>query len=842
MYKILISLVFILSFLSLTFATPQIAKLKGVVNRLEPDGNKTALPGATIKLVGSGISATTPLETVSDEEGRFSILDLQPGDYTITVELSGFETYNKSYKLLPGTVGQLDIVLKISAVGADVTVLSSDDSKINTSNTSNVGEIKQKELKNAPLVNERFQDALPLLPGVVRGPDGLLNIKGARSGQSGLLVNSTNVTDPVTGDFAISLPIEAIESVSVLSSPYSAEYGKFSGAVTAIGTRAGGDRFKFLFTNFFPRLRRREDPLTGKSKTVGLESITPRFIITGPIIKKKLTFSQSLEYRFIRTRIPSLPNFENDTKLETFDSFTQVDYTVNDRNHITFNFSVFPQNLSFINLNTFNSMEVTPNFRQRGFFGAVAERVAFANGGFLEVIFGAKKFDAFIFPQDNKEMFVSQNNNFGNFFNRQSRFTNRYDTQATYSFASFQAKGTHQVKIGTVISRNTFSGKDQNSTINVVNKINLLSTGSLDFAILKPIQKINFVGAGLLNIANTEETFFVQDKYSLTPRLILDVGLRYDHDDLAGGVNLAPRFGFLFLPSQNGKTVIRGGVGRFYDKVPLGVGTFDQLQSRSITTFASTNILTPPIIDKDRLFVNTFANSLRTPYSVSTTVELDQEIVKGLFFRFGYQRREGRDEFIVDPSINQNGSFLFLSNAGRSRYQEFQFTSRYKIGKVNEVLFSYVRSRATGDLNDFNSYFGNFRNPIIRENQRSKQPFDAPNRFLITGTIKLPFDLMAFPVCDIRTGFPFSIIDKNQNFVGLRNNQRFPRFVSLDVQITKGFKLPIIGKKTRAGIKIFNITNHFNPRDVQSNIDSLTFGTFYNSVSRTFRGKFEFDF
>lgn len=841
MYKILISLVFILSLFCLAFSSPQTAKLKGIVNRLEPDGSKTPLPGTTIKLIGSGINSNSPLEIISNEEGRFAILDLQPGDYTITAELSGFETYSKSYKLLPGTVGDLDIVLKISALGADVTVLSNDDSKINTSNTSNVGEIKQKELKNAPLVNERFQDALPLLPGVVRGPDGLLNIKGARAGQSGLLVNSTNVTDPVTGDFAISLPIEAIESVSVLASPYSAEYGKFSGAVTAIGTRAGGDTFKFLFTNFFPRFRRREDPFTGKSKIVGLESITPRFIITGPIIKKKLTFSQSLEYRFIRTRIPSLPNFRNDTKLETFDSFTQVDYTVNDRNHITFNFSLFPQNLSFINLNTFNAMEVTPNFRQRGFFGAVAERIAFGNGGFLEAIFGAKKFDAFIFPQDNKSMFISQNENFGNFFNRQSRFTNRYDSQLTYSLPAFQAKGTHQVKVGTVFSQNTFTGKDQNSVINVVKEFSS-SNGGFGFSVFKPIQKISFVGDGRLDRSNIEETFFIQDKYSLNARLIFDVGLRYDHDSIAGGINLAPRFGFLFLPSSNGKTVIRGGVGRFYDKVPLGVGAFEQLQSRSVTTFAPVNILNPPIIDKDRVFTNTFANPLRTPYSISTTLELDQEIVKGLFFRFGYQRREGRDEFIVDPSTNQSGSFLFLSNGGRSRYQEFQFTSRYKIGKTDEVLFSYVRSRATGDLNDFNTYFGNFRTPIIRANQRSRQPFDAPNRFLITGTIKLPFDLMAFPVCDIRTGFPYSQIDANQNFVGLRNSQRFPRFVSLDIQVTKGFKLPVIGKKTRAGIKIFNITNHFNPRDVQANIESITSGTFYNSVSRTFRGKFEFDF
>ena len=64
------------------------------------------------------------------------------------------------------------------------------------------------------------------------------------------------------------------------------------------------------------------------------------------------------------------------------------------------------------------------------------------------------------------------------------------------------------------------------------------------------------------------------------------------------------------------------------------------------------------------------------------------------------------------------------------------------------------------------------------------------------------------------------------------------------MQVTKGINIPVLGKKykTRVGVKIFNITNNFNPRDVQANIDSVNFGTFYNSVSRTFRGKFEFDF
>jgi Carboxypeptidase regulatory-like domain/TonB-dependent Receptor Plug Domain len=824
MYKIFLAFILGLAISTLGVALPQAAKLKGVVAGLQADGNKIPLAGATVQLQGSAMLKNP--ETVTDSDGRFIFLDLPPGDYIITASVPGFEPYSASYKLLPGALGELDIDLKI-ATANDIVDVKATEAPINLTETTNKGELKAQILRNAPLVNERFQDALPLLPGVVRGPDGLLNIKGARSGQSGLLVNSTNVTDPVTGDFAISLPIEAIESVSVLSSPYSAEFGKFTGAVTAIGTRAGGDKYRFLFTNFFPRLRRRNDPITGESKIVGLESFTPRLILTGPIIKKKLTFSQSFEYRFIRTIVPSLPGLSNDTKLETFDSFTQVDYDINERNHLTFNLSFFPQNTAFNQLNTFNPMEVTSNFRQRGFFVSVTERSAMGNSGLLETTFAIKRFNAFIFPQGDQAMTIAPTVNSGNFFNRQDRFSDRYDFQSTYNLPVFRAIGDHAVKIGGVLSFNTYDGRDANMPIRVTR-----DSGQLR-------QLIDFTGDGLVARDNFEQTLFIQDKFTLRPNIIFDIGLRYDHNELGAGQNFAPRIGFLIIPFSGGRTVLRGGIGRFYDKVPLGVGTFLQLQNRRITQFDDDG----QTISTQTLLRNTFANRIRTPYSVSGTFEVDQEIInKRLFFRFGFQRREGRDEFIIDPALDLG--LLALSNGGRSRYREYQFTTRYRLDEGNEILFSYVRSRATGDLNDFNIFFGNFRNPIIRGNERRNQPFDAPNRFLITGTAKLPFDLTAAPVLDIRTGFPFSLTDENQNFVGPRNAQRFPRFIALDLQVTKGIKLPILGKKygTRVGVKIFNLTNHFNPRDVQANIDSFNFGVFSNSINRTFRGKFEFDF
>lgn len=793
----------------------QDAKLKGTVYSLDTDGTRKVLPAASVRLEGTAVQQ----EVLADAEGRFLFTDIPPGDYTLHVSMQGFDPYTKSYKLLPGSVGNLEIDLKISPVSEVMEVRTQ---AIDRSNTSTSSSITERVLRSAPMVNEQFQEALPMLPGIVRGPDGMLNIKGARSGQTGLLVNSTNVTDPVTGDYAISLPLEAVQSVTVLSNPYSAEYGKFSGAVTSVSTRSGGDKWRLLFTNFIPRLRRREDS-QGKTHIVGLSSLTPRLVVTGPLIQNRLTISQSFEYKFVRTRIPSLPDLRNDTVLETFDSFTQLDYKLNNHNTLQAIVSIFPQNSSFVNLNTFNEMEVTPNFRQRGFFISLSARSIVGHGGLFESNFSVKRFNAFVFPQGNHPMTIGVDRNTGNFFNRQSRYSTRYDGSAVYSLPQLSALGgTHNLKIGVNTSVSTFNGRDTSSPIRIVR-----ADGSLS-------QLIEFTGGREIAMKGFEQTVFLQDRLTITPRLLLDLGLRYDFNSQADQNNLAPRLGFLIVPFADGKTVIRGGIGLFYDKIPLGTSTFDRLQNRQISYFDRQGRLTGR-----ELLLQRNAGKLIAPYSLSTTIEVDRQVYKSLYFRFGFQKREGFNEFIVEPGQNE----MLISNGGRSSYREFQFTVRYRFSDSDELSLSYVRSRSFGDLNDYNSFYGNFRQPVIRSNERGRLAFDAPDRLLLSGTLELPFRLVLSPILEIRTGFPYSLIDEDQRFI-TRNQERFPRFLSLDLQIVRPVTIPFRGKKIKArvGLKFFNLGNHFNPRDVQSNLDSPNFGTFYNSIPSTIRGKFEFDF
>jgi hypothetical protein len=149
-----------------------------------------------------------------------------------------------------------------------------------------------------------------------------------------------------------------------------------------------------------------------------------------------------------------------------------------------------------------------------------------------------------------------------------------------------------------------------------------------------------------------------------------------------------------------------------------------------------------------------------------------------------------------------------------------------------------VRSRAYGDLNDFNQFFGNDPTAVIQPNARGRLSFDAPNRFLVWGEIAAPYKITVTPVLDLHTGFPYSIQNQFREYVGPRNSERYPRFTSLDLQVNREIRIPRINKKARVGFSVFNVLNHFDPRDVQNNLDSYRFGSMFNSVPRTLRGKF----
>jgi hypothetical protein len=772
---------------------------------------------SSVALVKVRLEGPTVAEGETDENGKCPFSNVRPGKYLIEVSSPGFEGRRSAF-VKPGETLEIELELSPAEIKSSVTV-TADAAEGKQASPS--ATIDDKVLQAAPNANERFESALPLIPGVVRGPDGRINLKGARTTQSGALVNSANVTDPATGSPAINVPIDVISSVQVISNPYDPQYGKLTGAVSTVETKTGEfEKFHFSVQNLFPRLRDRDGAIRG------IGASTPRATFTGPLIKNRLAITQSFEYRYVRTPVNSLPALQRDTKLESFDSYTQADIIINPKQTATVSFALYPQKLDYFGLNTFTPQPSTPDFHQSGYQMYAQHRYLTGEQSILTSQFSFKKFDADVTAQSDDPYRLLPDTTEGGFFSRQARRTSRVEWQENYQFAPKQFLGSHQFKVGLNYAHSSYEGRQTFLPATIAD-----ATGTA-------IERIAFTAPSRFDVSQNETAWFAGDQWSITPRVVVSLGARFDNDSVTGSTHLSPRVGFLLSLTRDSKTILKGGGGIFYDRVPLMIPVFEDLPSRTVT------ILDPagqPL--GSTFYENRITAGLRNPRSTSWNLELDRKITSNLLLRVAYEQRNTAKDFIVTPLADGPSGTLSLSNGGSDSYKEFQVTARYQIRK-NILNASYVRSKALGDLNDFNQFFGTLAQPVIQPNGRGRLAFDAPNRVLLWGEIAGPWKLTLVPVYDIHTGFPYSVQDQFREYVGPRNTNRFPRFASFDLQVSRRFLLPLPHRKVkaRAGIGAFNLFNHFNPRDVQSNLASAQFGGFFNNSWREYRGKFVLEF
>src|SRR6267378_3878554 len=285
------------------------------------DAPPALLVGARLTLVNPDLPEQF-FKTVTDDGGNFIFTDLPAATFVLTVEADGLATVKREINLAPGVGLTVEIIMK-ATISETVTVRE-EEGLLSTAETTTSNTIRSQTLTDVPLPAENYQSAPLLNPGVVRGLDGVDHQKGARAGQSAYTVNGVDITDPVTGNLAFDIPLEAAANVRTEENPYSAVFGRLTGGATELETKGGGNKFKVGAARFFPTFR--------KIFTGPIDSFRPRVTFSGPIVRDRLFFLQSFEYRFTRTRVPSLAAPVDQSMSEAFNSFTQFDLTLN-KNH-----------------------------------------------------------------------------------------------------------------------------------------------------------------------------------------------------------------------------------------------------------------------------------------------------------------------------------------------------------------------------------------------------------------------------------------------------------------------------------------------------------------------------
>src|SRR5271157_2186109 len=316
---------------------PQTRELKGEV----VDEAGKPLVGAVCTLTGGPLS-DTGLSVTTREKGEFNFTGLAPSTYRLTCAAVDYEPVMKQdLKISETPPPFVQMVLPQEIVVRQKVEVREKAPVISPENVSAPAKVTSTQLMTLPLTEQRFKAALPLVPGVVRTPDGKINIKGVTESQGMMLVDGAETVDPVTGAFAIEVPIDAVGSVDVFKTAYQAEYGRFAGGLATVQTKAPSDRFHFELNDLTPDVR-------GKSgHLVGISEESPRIDVTGPLVRGKLDVFESFNYDLHKQPVRGLAWPKNEIKKEGISSFSSIQYIVNTLHLLTANLKVFPARLEF---------------------------------------------------------------------------------------------------------------------------------------------------------------------------------------------------------------------------------------------------------------------------------------------------------------------------------------------------------------------------------------------------------------------------------------------------------------------------------------------------------------
>ena len=786
------------------------------------DAQGAVIPEVDIDLKREG-KLLAQMKTGAD--GRASIRVSQ-GLLTVSIHHSGYMPIEQVFDTR--SASELEIKL-VPVPQTQETVNVKDTNEDITEQTSSPGEsIKPQEANESPLRPLTLTDALPLVPGVVLAPNGQTQIAGAGEMHSALVVDSVDTVDPATGRFGLSVPIDVVDSLHVLTSPYLAQYGRFTAGVVTAETKPGGNKWHYDLNDPLPEFRIRSGHL------VGLKSATPRLSFGGPIVPDRASFSEGLEFVDNKVEARTLAFPFNETKTTSINSFTQADFTLTPRQTLTTSLHAAPENLRYANLDYFNPQEVTPNRDTRPYTGIVTHRIAIGEG-LLQSTFSLSDLHTTVSPQGTLDMTVLPTGNSGNYFADQQRHSRRFEWNELWSLKPINGFGIHKIQIGSSFASATNEGQLNAKTITMYD-----AQGT-------KIRTIDFTGGSSFDRSDKQPAIFTQDHWSLNPRFAIDTGIRAEAQTITATTRFAPRIGFVWNPPASGATTITGGIGTFYDSVPLNVYAFGNYPKQVITNYLANGSVSGspqtylnltseaatsnfPLIDSEHKIGN-FA-----PYTIAWNLQAQHRFSEYLTMRAKYLESYGHGLVTLSPQVVQGQNAFVLAGDGSSTYRQFELTAQLSLQPNNRIYVSYVRSLSQGSLNEADAYLGDFPSPFIQSNLYGNRVGDIPNRFLAWGSVALPWKVTVTPKVELRSGFPYQSYDVYQNYIqtAKAENARFPSYFSADMRVAKDVKLN--SKYTlRPSISITNLTNHFNALEVHSNTADPQYGQFFGSYNMHIR-------
>jgi hypothetical protein len=791
---------------SLQAMGPQIGVL--VDGRTTSVSGTVPIAGVTVRLVRVD-DPTTVFERTSDARGRF-VASVPAGRYRVEAERPGFMPLGREV-MLSGSVRRLVLDLPVATVATRVDVSATATNAVDEAGAS--PGLTGAVFDLSPLQGEPIQALLPLLPGVVRTPEGRLSLGGAPSSRAAWQMGAASLIDPVTAEPVLGLPPEAIASLRVRMSPFTTDVGHFSSGLIDIETRRGGNEFRVSVADVIPVPRLRGGGVRGVS------SWAPRVAVSGAPVRDRLWLFAGVQFERDKTRVYDLPIAESDITVTRLAAFVRADAILSPRHAATVAITAFPLNVDHQELGPLAGQAVSPRFAQRGGSLAISDTYVLSPRWLLQSDVDLLRQRVRI-GDEAGPMTISPAGRSGQYFNVEGRNTHVVHGRETLVRSIGGSVTQHLVSAGVEWRAASFDGTSTSAPVLVRR-----ADGSL-------ARRLEWVASSTQRVRAFDAGLFVQDRWRPSDRLLVEGGLRWDRDGVVEQADWSPRVGVSFSPWIDGRGMVRGGVGRFVAASPLNIAAFTSYEAPTVTDYGADGLtaVAPPVrwsLERER--------SIDTNHGTMWMAGYDHRWRAGLTSRVAFVQRRGTGEPVIEPvasGVQSRSVGLRLSDRGRSRAWQIEWTTRYSEADDREITASYVRSRTTGDLNVFGEYYGSLRDPIVEPNTSGVSPTDVPHRLVVHGTWRLWRNWRVSPVFEVRTGFPYSSIDETQRFIGARNSQRFPRFVSLDLSLLR--RVSLSGRSIWLGMRAQNVLGRFLPRAVQNNLDAADYGQWLNGIPQRF--------
>jgi hypothetical protein len=571
------------------------------------DGQGAMLPGVTVTVRNQDTGMFR--ETLSSTEGVYFASGLVPGVYEISAELQGFKKYTrKDVRLEIGKTATADVTLEVGTLTETVNVVA-ESPLVDLTSKEVGGSVSARELVELPSVNRNFVGFVGLLPGVIPsistesfGSDSI-TVNGQDPRNNNYMLDGGNNNDDVIGQRAgtqARTPIEAVQEFQVITNQFDAEFGRTAGAIINAVTKQGTNAFRgsaFTFAqdasmtakDYFAKKNDNPKPDTSQLQWGGT--------LGGPIIRDRAHFFGSLERvtidEGITINIPARPELNTTTveRTRVWNTIARFDHQISANNtwgvrwlredspqfnqiigDVTLGASREENDVDQTVIGTLNT--VLGNSRVNTLrLGWTQEDVSFGNPCFN----GNGRNQAACQPTLAFGTFTDQQSTVA-----QARVNDAIQLENTMAWFIPGKRGDHDLKFG-VQGQYSQSRNDTQDQLN----------GSFSFGLtngpFNPTDPRTYPERFTIRVPGAGGSFnksnyfaaFVQDKWKVNDRLTLSLGARYDleivpvpendnpffdspDDYPVDKNNIQPRFGFAY--EADGRSVVRGGYGRFYDK------------------------------------------------------------------------------------------------------------------------------------------------------------------------------------------------------------------------------------------------------------------------------------